>query len=430
MASMTAVASPRQAMPASLLNQSISMVLSTGINTGFGMVFWIIAARAYTSSDVGLASAAVSGLSLLLGVGQLGLPLALPRILPAARDGARDLVSTTYLAAIAVSLASGFLFVLVARRVDGLAALFQSLPFSIWFVLAVPCCVIFAVQDFVLCGLHRARWTPPENLAYSAGRFLLLGAFVGLGARGLVLAWTVPAAAAALVITWMLFRLALPAPAGSPRRGPVATRRLPARMISSDYVGSLAQIAAVRVLPLLIVVAIDERHSAYFYVAWTVVFAVDTVLANVVTAATVDGATDRGRMARHVHGMVRRGTALTGVAVVGVVVLAAPLLTVFSPEYAAATHCLQLLALSLVPRFALLLMMATARHDHLPGRIVVLQVVPAVLTVLGAVIGLQLAGITGVAAGYVVAQSTAAIACSRWLREWLSNPAAVNGARA
>jgi O-antigen/teichoic acid export membrane protein len=201
-------------------------------------------------------------------------------------------------------------------------------------------------------------------------------------------------------------------------------------MISSDYVGSLAQIAAVRVLPLLIVVAIDERHSAYFYVAWTVVFAVDTVLANVVTAATVDGATDRGRMARHVHGMVRRGTALTGVAVVGVVVLAAPLLTVFSPEYAAATHCLQLLALSLVPRFALLLMMATARHDHLPGRIVVLQVVPAVLTVLGAVIGLQLAGITGVAAGYVVAQSTAAIACSRWLREWLSNPAAVNGARA
>jgi O-antigen/teichoic acid export membrane protein len=278
--------------------------------------------------------------------------------------------------------------------------------------------VIFAVQDFVLCGLHRASWTPPENLAYSIGRLVLLVTLVSMGASGLYVAWTLPAAGAAAVVTWLLFRRVLFGSEHSGRSEPFDRRRT-AALISSDYLGSLTQTAAIRLLPLLIVASLGEASSAYFYVAWTVVFAADTVLANVVTAVTVDGATSRARMARNIRFVLRRGGALVALGVVAVVAAAGPVLGVFSHEYRAGTLCLQLLALSLLPRFVLLVTAAAARHERQPGRIVVLQVVPAALTIVGAALAVSPVGISGVAAAYLLAQLLTVAVCGGWLRPWL-----------
>ena len=415
---MTATVAPTTERRAGVVGQSLSMVLSTAINSGFGMVFWVVAARTYTSHDVGVASAAVSGISLILGVGQLGLPLALPRLLPSVRDHARDLVTTTYALGIVVSIGAAAVFVLVGRHIDGVDTLFRSTPFALWFIASAPCCVIFAVQDFVLCGLHRASWTPAENLAYSVGRLVLLGALVSMGASGLYLAWTLPAAGAAAAITWLLFRRVLDR---AERDGGIEPldRRHTAKLISSDYLGSLTQTAAIRLLPLLIVASLGEASSAYFYVAWTVVFAADTVLANVITAVTVDGATSRDRMARNVGAVLRRGGALVALGVVVLIAAAGPVLGTFSREYRAGTFCLQLLALSLVPRFALLVTAAAARHERQPSRIVTLQVVPAVLTIVGAALCVGPGGIAGVAAAYLLAQVLTLVACVGWLRPWV-----------
>lgn len=391
------------------------MVLSTAINSGLGMVFWIIAARAYTSREVGLASALVSGVSLVLGVGQLGLPLALPRLLPMSRGRVRRLVSTTYAAAVVASLTAGVGFVVVARATDGLAELFSSTPFVVWFVLSAPFCVIFAVQDFVLCGLHRAWWTPPENLAYSIGRVLLLISLTSLGATGLYIAWTVPSAVAAVAVSWLLYRCVLrPEPLGGPR----LDRRLVATMISSDYAGNLAQTAAIRVLPLLIVALLGARASAYFYVVWAVVYALDTVLSNVVTAISVDGAASRDRMVRNVRSALILGVPAVAMAVLALAGVGGTVLATFSDEYRAGTTTLRVLALSLVPRFVILLATASARHDRRPGRVSSLQIVPAVTVITLAAAGVS-HGIVWVAAAYTAAQVGAALWSARWLAAWL-----------
>jgi O-antigen/teichoic acid export membrane protein len=149
-----------------------------------------------------------------------------------------------------------------------------------------------------------------------------------------------------------------------------------------------------------------------------VVFAIDTILANIVTAITVDGATSRRRMARNLHVLIGRGAVAVTVVITGAIVVAGPILSVFSPAYRTATTCLQLLLLSLLPRGVLLLTAAVARHDRRPARIMAIQVVPAVLTTLGATVAVARGGINGVAGAYLAAQVVAALACLRWLREW------------
>jgi O-antigen/teichoic acid export membrane protein len=395
------------------------MVASTAINTGLGMVFWIVAARRFPAAEIGVASAAVSAMSLLLSVGQLGLPLSLPRLLPAAGPGARRLLGRAFAAAVTASTIVGFAFVVVGRRTPGLEGLLDNSAFTVWFVLSVPFCVIFAVQDFVLCALRRAVWTPTENLLYSAGRFALLVPLGGAGAAGLYLAWTVPAAVAAIVVSAAVFRWVLPpgeVASGAGVPGWLTGAAL-VRLVSSDYVGGMAQQAAVRGLPLVVLAAAGSELSAYFYVAWTAVLALDTVLSNVVTAVTVEGATSEDRMRAHVRGLLKRGAAPTLACVAAAWITAPWALAVFGPGYDEATWCLRILAVGIVPRAVLLVASAVARHERRPARILTLQVAPAVLTVSGAL----LAGtaLEDVAVGFVGAQLMVAVPAALWLAGWL-----------
>lgn len=406
---------------AGVLAQGLALVSSTAINSVFGMAFWLLAARAYPAEAVGLASAVISGVGIVLGVGQLGLPLALARWLPIADNGARRLVRSSYVAVAVVSTFGAVAFVLVARRVESLAPVFASGWFTIWFLVSTAPYVVFAVQDFVLCGLRRARWAPVENLTSSMARLVLLVGLVPLGAAGLYLSTTLPAVIGAAVVTAALFRRVLPRPSD----GESTFRwRTIAGAVGSDYAGSVAQTAAIRVLPLLIVAAVGPAPSAHFYAAWTLVYALDTALSNVMTALIVDGATDRAVLRQHLRTFLSVAVPALVAVCAACVGLAGPVLRLFSAEYAAADVALQVLTLSLLPRIVVLAASAAARHDGDASRLLRVQVVPAALTVVGAVVVAD-RGITAVAWAYTVAQVAAAGWAGGWLRGWLQQPSAV-----
>ena len=66
----------------SLYKNSMFLILNAGVMALFGFIFWNIAARLFTVAEVGMASALISAMGLIVALSTLGFNVALIRFLP------------------------------------------------------------------------------------------------------------------------------------------------------------------------------------------------------------------------------------------------------------------------------------------------------------------------------------------------------------
>src|ERR671937_1071 len=102
-----------------LFRGAYSLIANTLLTSAIGLVFWVVAARLFSSSTVGRDSALVAAMVTLSSVAQLNLGNALVRFLPAAGRHTRSAVLAAYGLSAAVAAALGVAFVLVLPRVSG-----------------------------------------------------------------------------------------------------------------------------------------------------------------------------------------------------------------------------------------------------------------------------------------------------------------------
>ena len=69
---------------------------ATLVSASFGLVFWIVAARVLSETEVGRDGTLVASLTALAGAAQVNLAATLPRFLPQLRDQARRVVLTAF----------------------------------------------------------------------------------------------------------------------------------------------------------------------------------------------------------------------------------------------------------------------------------------------------------------------------------------------
>src|SRR3954466_5681045 len=79
-----------------LYRNAYMLILSSGGTSALGFLFWVIAARRYSTAVVGINSAAISAMMLVSGVAQLGLNAVLVRYLPRAGGATTRLVTRSY----------------------------------------------------------------------------------------------------------------------------------------------------------------------------------------------------------------------------------------------------------------------------------------------------------------------------------------------
>ncbi len=88
----------------SLYRNAVYLMLTSGVSAVLGFAFWVVVARLYPTSDVGLGSALISAAGLLSFIGTLGLGFAIIRYLPRSENKARLLNSSFTFASIAAML--------------------------------------------------------------------------------------------------------------------------------------------------------------------------------------------------------------------------------------------------------------------------------------------------------------------------------------
>jgi O-antigen/teichoic acid export membrane protein/aminoglycoside phosphotransferase len=342
-----------------LLRDGYALAFNSAFTAAVGLVYWIVAAHAFSARAVGLNAALISAMMFVAGVSTLNLSNIFVRFLPEAGRQVRRFVLVAYAAATLVAACGASLLMLFAKDTPA--------GMRVWFVVASVAWCLFVLQDAVLTALGRAVWVPVENAGFSLLKLGLLPVLALVAPLyGVFVSWTVGMIVMVVCVNAVIFGRLL-AHGRRVEHGPGVLPRPRdfARYFAADWVCALAWLASTTLLPVIVLAVAGATTNAYFSLAWAVAFPLYAIGHNIGTSLVLHGASDRPALPLLVRKAALQGGALLLVCV-AVLVVAAPLaLSLFGGDYAdGGTTLLRLLALAALPNLVLSLAVSIARVER------------------------------------------------------------------
>jgi O-antigen/teichoic acid export membrane protein len=256
----------------SLLRNSLFIMLTTIVNSAFGFVFWLLAARLFTARDVGLTAAIVSASTIVVILASIGVGGMLIQSLPKQEEPSEW--SLTIWAGMATAIGTGLALgcgalVLLPFISKELTA-FHGASYATVFVVGTVAVTAGSIVDSVFIAARVAGNMFVRNSVVAAGKVLmivLVTVLAGTRALNLLGAW----AAASVVgfglgIGVLARRMNLPWP---PRISVLARTALGlrSRLAGNQLIGIGAALLPY-LLPLLVTARLSLTENAYFYTTW------------------------------------------------------------------------------------------------------------------------------------------------------------------
>lgn len=404
-----------------LYREGYALMLSAGLASALGLVYWIVAARTYDPSVLGLNSAAISAMLLLSGISQLNLFSALTRFVPDAGRSTWRLVAWSYAISLAVSAAVAAVFLVgIDMWAPKLGFLRANDGFVLWFIAATMLWSVFTLQDSVLTGLRHAIWVPLDNTVFALTKIGLLAIFAASFPRyGIFASWTFGVVLSVVLINAVLaFRL-IPAHTSSASHGrPAATPRQIGRFVAADYVGGLFWIASSTLIPIAVTQRLGGSANAFFTLAWVMTMPLYLASANIGNSLVVSAVTDCKRLREYSRRVFVQTARIVVPTAIGVAVMAPFILRLFGEEYSKqSTAVLRLLALSAIPNMVSVLYLSVWRAQQRLSLLIWIRGVQFTCVIAGSVALLDPYGIRGPAIVWLVVQTVVAVALFlRWPR--------------
>jgi O-antigen/teichoic acid export membrane protein len=243
---------------------SLFLIMSTGLQSGTGFLFWIATARLFSVSDVGKGSALISGAGLIGILSLIGLNSGMGRYLPNARN--RDALISSGLTAVAILGAlGGLLYILLTPLIAPQLAFVERSPILlIGFALITSAAAVNTLTDVIFVASRKAKYTTVvDGVIGGAGKLALVAVLTGAGAYGLFLASAIGTVLAAtssifLIITAMRVRLDL--------RAPLETLKPLLRFSGANYVGTVMNVLTILIVPIILLDRLGSTSAGYFFI--------------------------------------------------------------------------------------------------------------------------------------------------------------------
>jgi O-antigen/teichoic acid export membrane protein len=391
--------------------QGYALVLSAGLASLLGFVYWIVAARTYAASAVGLNSAVISTMTLVSTVAQLNLVGGLLRFVPDAGRSTVRLVAWSYGVSAALSAVIAVIVLAVAGWLEpALHFLRHGSAFAALFVTCTVVWSVFNLQDAVLTGLRRAGWVPVDNVLFAIAKLVLLIVLASeLPRFGIFASWTLGTIISVIVISIVLLARLIPSRVRtSPAPVPLSARLI-GRFVAADYVGGLSWTVAITIIPVVITARLGASANAYYSLAWVMTMPLYLVSLNMSNSLVVAIVEDRERIREYSHRVFVQTARLVVPAAVFLAIAAPFLLSLFGEDYADhGSRALRLLALSAIPNVVTTLSTAVWRAERRLSLLIWVRLVQFGTVLVLSIALLGPAGITGPAIAWLGVQAIGA----------------------
>ncbi|HEX8156437.1 MAG TPA: phosphotransferase [Solirubrobacteraceae bacterium] len=397
-----------------LYRNGYALVVGSGLTSALGLVYWVVAARTYSLAAVGVSAALISAMTLLANLAQVNLKSALNRFLPTAGSRTARFVMRSYAVALVASAVASVIF-LAGLDIwsPRLGFLSERPELALWFIASTMAWTIFVLQDSVLAGIRQAGWVPVENLLYALTKIGLLVALAALAPTlGTFVAWTAPLLALVVPLNLLLFRRLIPRHVRATRgqEQTLAGRQI-ARYVTGDYVAYLILTATIGVLPLIVLGVVGPEASAYYFVSWSMSYALYLIAGGMGVSMIAEASLDPSLLRAHCRRTMLETARLT-VPAVAVVVVAAPyILGLLGEQYSReSVVLLRLLALSALPWIIFVAYTNVARVQRRMRAVIGANVALSGLVLILGIPLLATIGIEGLGVAWLAAQSAVATA--------------------
>jgi O-antigen/teichoic acid export membrane protein len=389
-----------------ILSNTAFLVATTIATSGLGFAYWWLAARTYSAHQVGIAAAAVSGMTLLGYLAMLGFGTLLIAMVHESGDRAIAYVATASLTSALVGGTLGAIALFAAPVISPELAGFARDPVGqMLFPVGVGLTASTFVVDQALIGLLRGGTQFVRNFVFAAGKLLLLGLAVLLvaGASGVTIFGTWVAGLLLSILVLAALALRVERRLAQYRPDTQILRHL-SRGLLKHHALNLAVQTPSLALPLVVASVLSVTSAAYFYAAW--MMAGFAAIASTSLGITLYATSSRSpsRLAHSMRLTLGVSFLVGCAALITVAVWGRIVLGIFGPAYASeASAALTFLTLAALPGIVKTHFLQVVRLADRIGSGAAFMAAGAVLELTMATLGGESRGLVGLSQGFAAA---------------------------
>jgi O-antigen/teichoic acid export membrane protein len=383
-----------------LLTGSAALVLTAGVQALSGAVFWLIAARVDTQTDVGHATALLTSVLFVAFVGGLGQPVAAARYAAGRTRDDHVLFAWGALATAVASAVVGAVYISVVSpsAVDELRGWHGFLGPAVFVFLCVGT-ALSLLLDVRLMTQRRWGLVVTRAAIVAVVRFPLLV----LPMDGMRVVWLLMLAAMPTAISGFVGMGLLPRVTGDRHRlGPLpSTSRAMVRYSVVNWASTLTYQAPTFAMPVIVLINVDADRNASFYVAWGMAAMACYVPMAIGQALLAEG----GRDGAHLRAQVRLAILVAGgLMVLGTLIATVGrslVVTLYGEDYREASRILPALVAASIPWAITSVYLTEARVRHRSGATVAITLALTVAILGPALVLVPDHGLGGAAAAFL-----------------------------
>jgi O-antigen/teichoic acid export membrane protein len=243
-----------------LYRNSLYIFSSNLLGAGMGFLFWMFAAKTYSMQDVGVATALISSVMLIVGVSRLGLEQSLIRFFPEGNKG--SIYTTTAVVTTSVAFLLGILFTTgVTFWSPEVGAIGENLPI---YLLVIGASSMLSLSGFAMIAIRRSDGFLVQSIILGA-RVLLVFLLIPLGAMGLFFAFGISVILGSLYSYGFLHMQGI-----RPKSFSGQYLKSSFKMSSSSYASQLFLSLPPQILPIIVIGVLGASAAGSYYLAFTV----------------------------------------------------------------------------------------------------------------------------------------------------------------
>ncbi len=326
------------------------------IASGFGYLYWVAAARLFAASQVGVATALVSLMTVTAIVANLGTAPALVQRLPT-RQGIDEwsrALSASLLGGAAFGALAGLIVLLGVPVFSHRLSIVWSDPvLALLFVGGTGIWTVSMVLDYAFIAERQSRSMSMRGALFAIIKIPLVVAPAvafggGGGVRAIMASWVGACAVSCAIGAFVMvpairpgFRLSA--------TGIAAELRDSSRLLAGNYLITLGNTLPLYVLPVIVVSRLSATANAYFYVTWMVGGIFFMISSSIGSSLFAEGSNAPDRIGVALRSSIRLTALLLLPAMLFAFLAGRFILHAFGPAYAVhGTHLLWVLTIAAI----------------------------------------------------------------------------------
>ncbi len=401
----------RQILHTPLYTNAFYLIVSSVASSLLGFAFWIVAARYYPATDVGLASALFAAIGLLSSFSLFGFNIALIRFLPEEGDRGGMISSClTITGACSIILAAIFIVGLPLWS-PKLLLLQGNLVLLTLFIIFTAAMSLVVMQSSIFIALRSTWLLLTQQVLSGILRILLAITLVTFGVLGIFSSWGIAICIALLVGSLFIMKIQ-----PSYRPFPAIKKGVISKMLRfsvGNYVAEVVGSAQFFLLPLIILSLLGAEATAYFRIAYGVSIILFMIPSAINRSLFAEGSHEPDKLRSNVIRAVRLMFFLLIPALAVIFFFGDKILLLFGREYSQnALQTLWLLSLSALPLAINELYIVIRRVQLRIKAVIYTYLSIATITIAASCILIPKYGLIGVGMGWVLGEGLVAIVCA------------------